>query len=471
MRQYQNTPRSIRGQIKNLLRDSYRGGFAILKELVQNADDAGAKRLDVTLLPAGAGGVDHPLLDGPALVAVNDAKFDPRDEVGIMSLSESGKAGEGGTIGRFGLGMKSVFHLADAFFWLASTRRPGEMPRQADHEFNNPWADLASHADWCDPSAEQWADARRVVQSLAGDADPWFCLWLPIRTANLCRDGRATFPRGHEHAQRELMCPENGRRLAAALPLLKNLRSVRVGTAESTYELTLGDAADEQHDGMKSGFVLLECGTGERLLNVRGKAKTNVDLAESYRRRNDWPTHEGAGGQDESLPAKGSGAAFVIGQADRDWRVWRGGNGPTLDLVPAVYLPLDSGTSTEPADVSLVLHGEFFVDAGRQALVPDAADGRRRSRQNGTTTCWSRRCCRRSPPRSSASQKWPSPSVVLTGSSTDSSAAFAPSATRLPGRATSLPDGDLRSAETINSSRAWEVACNGFSFPPPNPYM
>lgn len=41
----------------------------------------------------------------------------------------------------------------------------------------------------------------------------------------------------------------------------------------------------------------------------------------------------------------------------------------------AVYLPLDGGRSTAPADVSLVLHGEFFVDAGRQALVPEPTDG------------------------------------------------------------------------------------------------
>lgn len=54
-------------QIAINLRDRYRSGFPILKELVQNADDAGAKSL-VFGFHAGHGeAANHMLLKGPAL--------------------------------------------------------------------------------------------------------------------------------------------------------------------------------------------------------------------------------------------------------------------------------------------------------------------------------------------------------------------------------------------------------------------
>ena len=371
MGQFRITSNSIRGQINNLLRDTYRGGFAVLKELVQNADDAGANRLELVLLPNGARGADHPLLDGPAILAVNDAKFDRRDEEGIATLSDSGKMGDGGSIGRFGLGMKSVFHLVDAFFWLASPQRPDGEKRDNDCASISPWED--KRPDWPEPDRAQWAAARRAIEPFVRGADPWFCLWLPLRTDELCRD-RLNFPHNHKNAQGELFSPENGCRLAAALPLLRNLSRIDVRTPEGSYRL-LRSETEGMCDGTLGGFVLLERGAEERLLTVRGRASADQTLADRFRLEEAWPSHEGASGSNEPVPAAGSGAALLIGETDRDWATWRGGDGPTLDLVPAVYLPLDAGGGGKPpADVSLVLHGEFFVDAGRQALVPDGTN-------------------------------------------------------------------------------------------------
>ena len=68
------SPRSIVNQIKNLLRDRYASGYPILKELVQNAYDAEARRVRLETL-AGWPNADNPLLRGPGLLAVNDGTF------------------------------------------------------------------------------------------------------------------------------------------------------------------------------------------------------------------------------------------------------------------------------------------------------------------------------------------------------------------------------------------------------------
>ena len=105
--------------IADNLRDRYKSGFPILKELVQNADDAGAGSLVFGHHAGFAAGVDHPLLQGPALWVLNDGGFKPKDKQAIKSFGLNGKAADDGAIGKFGLGMKSVFHLCESFFYVA----------------------------------------------------------------------------------------------------------------------------------------------------------------------------------------------------------------------------------------------------------------------------------------------------------------------------------------------------------------
>jgi hypothetical protein len=65
------------------------------------------------------------LLGGAALFAVNDGPFQPSDARNITRLGSNSKAGEATAAGRFGLGLKSVFHLCEAFFYLASPPQSG----------------------------------------------------------------------------------------------------------------------------------------------------------------------------------------------------------------------------------------------------------------------------------------------------------------------------------------------------------
>src|SRR5437867_4014450 len=114
MPDFRVSPISIVNQDKSNLQDRYESGYPILKELLQNADDSGARRFRLDALP-GWTAASNPLLQGPGLLVVNDGVFRKEDKRDIASFGESSKATDSAAIGKFGFGQKAVFHLCDAF--------------------------------------------------------------------------------------------------------------------------------------------------------------------------------------------------------------------------------------------------------------------------------------------------------------------------------------------------------------------
>lgn len=117
------------------LSDRYLSGFPVIKELIQNTDDAKATQLDFGLV-AGIDGAEHSLLKGPGLFLINNGEIKESDARGIRSFGLNSKADDNSSIGKFGLGMKSVFHFCEAFFFLATD---GD---QDYHEILNPGVGL-----------------------------------------------------------------------------------------------------------------------------------------------------------------------------------------------------------------------------------------------------------------------------------------------------------------------------------------
>ena len=72
---------------------------SILKELLQNADDAGAGKVVVGWTPGPGGNAAHQLLHGPALFVVNDGKFTANDAQAICRFGQNYKFGERAVIG------------------------------------------------------------------------------------------------------------------------------------------------------------------------------------------------------------------------------------------------------------------------------------------------------------------------------------------------------------------------------------
>ncbi|KAJ8042972.1 Sacsin [Holothuria leucospilota] len=104
--------------------EAYPCDFSILKELVQNADDANATKVHFVLDKR-----EHPTnrlfydpmkeLQGPALLAYNNRPFTDDDITGIQRLGEGSKSDESDKTGRYGVGFNVVYHLTDCPMFLS----------------------------------------------------------------------------------------------------------------------------------------------------------------------------------------------------------------------------------------------------------------------------------------------------------------------------------------------------------------
>lgn len=246
--------------IADNLRDRYQTGFPVLKELIQNTDDSQASDLQFGLSPGLFGTDHHPLLQGPGLFLVNNGNFSPSDARGIRSFGQNSKAADQASIGKFGLGMKSVFHFCEAFFFLA---HDGERTYE---EVLNPWSgaepDQSLHAEW---DAFTSLDARSIrdhlspITSAAGsNPDHLFILWLPLRRKVHLQltDGRragsivSEFPGDDESLLAFLDSDDLPVRIAALTPMLRHLKRAAywklggdTGTQSPRFEVTVGSKA------------------------------------------------------------------------------------------------------------------------------------------------------------------------------------------------------------------------------------
>ncbi|XP_056124418.1 sacsin-like [Rhinichthys klamathensis goyatoka] len=104
-------------RIKNII-DAYPSKKDILKELIQNADDAEATEIHFVWdkrkhKTEKIFGKKWELVQGPALCVYNNRTFSDDDLQGIQQLGEGGKHGSLGRTGKYGLGFNSVYHLTD----------------------------------------------------------------------------------------------------------------------------------------------------------------------------------------------------------------------------------------------------------------------------------------------------------------------------------------------------------------------
>ena len=108
---------SITGRIKEALED-YDQDIDVFKELIQNAEDAGASEIKFVI-----DWRNHPteyLLtsemaawQGPALLVYNNAVFSDEDFINICEIAGASKKIDPTKIGRFGVGFCSVYHITD----------------------------------------------------------------------------------------------------------------------------------------------------------------------------------------------------------------------------------------------------------------------------------------------------------------------------------------------------------------------
>lgn len=399
------SPRSIVNQIKSLLRDRYASGYPILKELVQNADDARARHVRLDTLP-GWRDADNPLLRGPGLLVVNDGVFRARDRDGILSFGESVKAADRSAIGKFGLGQKAVFHLCDAFVVHAFGSGGSEAQHEPCETVVNPFLGV----DVDDNRAGTWDDLSAGDLQLLRGAAPADCrtrallLWLPFRRKELQPAPDAGFSN---------VMPQPGRILADLArsddlrPLLTALRHVESIEIRDGGELRCAVrllAAKERLLGPErwpagvrsfNGTV----GTEPDRTNARFVAREATRRTDGLQRlqdNNHWPPAISALSS-TSEPEKGEphAAATLLrvpptatSEADSDltisWAVFlpisEAATGPethahasqapsaTQRIPLAGFDDASRQVGSPPGRFHLLLHGYFFLDSGRRHI-------------------------------------------------------------------------------------------------------
>jgi len=384
-------PISIINLISDNLRDRY-SRFQVLKEIIQNADDAGKGNLNIHLeygIVNGLSSAEHPLLQGPALFFLNDGTFSDSDEKAIRSFGLNQKAEDAASIGKFGLGMKSVFHFCEAFFFLAQDNN------KSYSNILNPWSgsdDFKSvHEDW---EGFTKSDAElirnrltRVFDNLEEKRESYFLIWLPLRMRKHLQVDEtevgsivSEFP--GDDARQLAFLDENilPQKLAALLPLLRCLEGIRywreqeTGDLEPAFHILLKDYSarikgfkEENCSFSFSGEVEYFVGNDKpSLQSYHGKESFLQSKTLSSLKKSDlWPKSyvrdENGISQEAPDKAKPHCAVFF----SRSPTIQKS----ELRLRWAVFLPVKAGEENIQCkgDISfrLFLHGYFFVDAGR----------------------------------------------------------------------------------------------------------
>ena len=144
-------------RLNNILRD-YPRDITFLKELLQNADDAGAKKLYIILDKRTHGeekviSEEWKELQGPALLFWNDSSFSEEDLKGIQKIGLGSKRDDPDKIGQYGIGFNVVYHFTDCpsfvtndrlcildphYYYIAHNKRmkPGRMYKDLDKIWN-----------------------------------------------------------------------------------------------------------------------------------------------------------------------------------------------------------------------------------------------------------------------------------------------------------------------------------------------
>lgn len=378
-------------QIANNLRDRYKTGFPVLKELVQNADDAGARNLVFGYHPGFGDHADHRLLKGPGLWVFNDGGFTQTDKQAIRSFGFNAKAGDAGAIGKFGLGMKSVFHLCECFMYVAK-KEDGEL----EHDVLNPWA---TGSEFSTPIHKQWEDfgqndigkIKSVVeqQPEADEAASWFMLWVPLRS-------RKHVPISKEHNNAALTIierypgdnpeqdldffsdPKIEQEIGSLLPLLRHLESIRFAGAFSrpsfSVQLKLDGGSNRlthTAESLKASGVVIDSDLKAKQLSfyVQQNALTAEPVFVELQETDSWPTSMSMTEQGRrSVKDKAIAEATVMFAHAKE----RSGK---LTIQWALFLPTGEEWFTyehripqSSIDYHIVLHGQFFVDAGRRGI-------------------------------------------------------------------------------------------------------
>ena len=113
-------------RLNNILRD-YPRDVTFLKEMLQNADDAGATKLFVILdkryhSKEKVTTEEWKQLQGPAILIWNNSTFSKNDLIGIQRIGLGSKRDDADKIGQYGIGFNVVYHFTDCPSFITNNK-------------------------------------------------------------------------------------------------------------------------------------------------------------------------------------------------------------------------------------------------------------------------------------------------------------------------------------------------------------
>jgi sacsin len=179
-------------RLKNILRQ-YPAGEEILKELLQNADDAGATELHVIFdkrqyKTRHVFSDEWQCLQGPAICVYNNRPFAEADIEGIQNLGRGSKSDDPSLTGQYGIGFNAVYHLTDCPSFLSDNKILCVLDPQYRYV---PGANAAKPGRLFDTTEELWSDFGDIwdcFKSIHGVTLEGGTLFrLPLRTAKMAK--------------------------------------------------------------------------------------------------------------------------------------------------------------------------------------------------------------------------------------------------------------------------------------------
>ena len=408
--------------IQTLLADVYKDagdGRTLFRELVQNADDAGSQRLGLVVLERGWPDARNSLLRGPALLVANDGAFPDKDRQALHKAIGGSKEDEVGKIGTFGIGLKSVFHICEAFLYMGAEKSEwwaGVL---------NPWAGTGEGGD-ADPLHPDWdkivgGDVERlrsVTTELLGSTSNGLLLWIPLRRPeHLDRgaEGRQ-YGLGECCPRPEDLCARFGCSAPTALLLaqcghLQTIGAERAAGPESLHDRvrlvrvarrTVGWVGRYRKDGGRYPDRSFE---GEIISDDRSWSVVGIETrgSESLRQlqsRSDWPqSPKWENGRYSSEPRKALAHAAVTVLQPSDLEADLSG----ARLRWAVFLPLDDDPEPRSSAIveckgpspawEIILHGYFWPSQDRRSIPGVTEEIGNPVGDDGVRVRWNRALC------------------------------------------------------------------------------
>lgn len=362
-------------QIRSLLLKGDINLTYVLKELVQNADDSKARWMTLGY-SSGIPQATHPILQDPAIFVVNEDGFSLDDAIAIRSIGSSSKPASKDTVGKFGLGMKTVFYLCEVFFYQAS--QASSLPAEERAGILNLWDSKSKlkipRTDWDSMSFDP-QDQRLMRSALAGqDVPDGFTLWLPLR---IPRHGTRADPPPFIHPVTFEKYPEelSGqvlKDLVTALPLLQSLEHIELVSKKERTVVSLkpGSTRRSLNDQKLTGQVVI---SGAEYARYSGEEVLVPEMRRLIEHQ-DWPKVFQADLYEmRPIKEKGEphlGVVFFKSQARQP------GQGK-FRVEWSVFLPVSQSPYPEAKtlavggdwDFTLNLHGFFFLGADRRSIM------------------------------------------------------------------------------------------------------